>query len=223
MTTARSAAALLAVAALLPLAGCGGGSSSSGGQDLTIDISYSGLDANLFTPILLLPTILGLGNNTPHCTLTSGSLPPGVTVQDGCTLIGTPQAPGSFTATVSLSVAGIGGSFSVAVHANIRAPSLAPVRTTATQPPDQVIAAGATLRSLTVVSLQNYTPQNGVVVSYALASGALPTGLELNTADGTLGGTATATGRSTFAIVATLSQAPLFYSTAPQTVVLDVH
>jgi len=210
------------LAASLALAGCGGGSQSAGGQDASIDISYGGADGFLFAPLLVVPVILGLAGNTPHCTVSSGSLPPGVTVQDGCTLIGTPSAPGSFDATISLRVAGIGTSFSVVVHSDIAVPALAVVRTTNVQPPDRVLALNAAVDEMAVVSLQNFEPQDDVRVSYAEVDGALPAGLALNSMDGTLSGVATARGRYTFSLVATLSQGALGFNTAAQQVVIDV-
>jgi hypothetical protein len=210
------------LAAGLTLTGCGGGSESAGGQDVSVDISYSGADGLLFAPLLVVPVILGLAGNTPHCTLASGSLPPGVTVEDGCTLVGTPSAPGSFDATIDLRVAGVGTSFSVVVHSNIAVPALAVVRTTNVQPPDRVLAVNATVDEMAVVSLQNFEPQDDVRVSYAQVDGALPAGLALNSMDGTLSGVTAARGRYTFSLVATLSEGALGFNTAAQQVVIDV-
>jgi hypothetical protein len=128
----------------------------------------------------------GAGNYTFSVT---GTLPPGLSVAADGTLTGTPTTAGTFTFTVSATdLNGCHGqrTYSLSVCAPI---TLAPT----------TIADGTTQSSYNVtISASGGTP----AYSYAVSSGAAPTGLTLSTA-GVLSGTPTAGGDFTFAVTAT--------------------
>ena len=158
------------------------------------------------------------GNPSPTFSVTSGSLPPGLSL--GATsgiLSGTPSGPGSFTFTVSASN-GVSPAASQPLSITVsQAPAL-----TAASPPG----------SATVGATYGYTfaASGSPAPTFAVASGALPPGLSLDGPSGILAGTPTAAGTYAFTVSATngvgnpavsgslsiaVSQAPAFTADAP--------
>ena len=145
------------------------------------------------------------GGNAPYnCSITSGSLPSGLTLGSGCTITGTPTTPGSSTVTVTAT------------------DSSNPAKTVSG--PVTVTVNPANL-SLIVTSLPNATvgtPYTAVIgVSggtspyfCSIVSGTLPAGLTLG-ASCTVSGTPTVAGTVTLSVKATDSSNPVETTTGP--------
>jgi hypothetical protein len=98
---------------LAALGACGGG--GGGGTEngpLEVELAYTSLSTNyeVWTPIESQATLNGLDGNTPHCSLSSGSLPDGVQINSStCAVEGTPNETGTFPFTTRLTVSGFSG------------------------------------------------------------------------------------------------------------------
>jgi large repetitive protein len=205
--------ALLAACVCL-LTACGGGGGTSGGQDLTVTLSYYGGSNGpaLFLPVQITPTLGGLGGNTPRCSVTGGSLPPGLSVGQGCAITGNPTVVGSFSATITLTVDGFGGSVSAVAAIDVLAPTLLPVRTASAFSADQDLALGVAVNHMPIVTVGTlyagvvpYAPASGDVATYSITSGALPAGLTFDPSNGTLTGAPAEPGVSTFSVGLTIT------------------
>ncbi len=128
----------------------------------------------------------------PTWSVQSGNLPPGVTLSSAGVLSGTPTAEGSFTFVVR-AVGGGGASDTETETLVVRQP----------------VALTSALRGVATkaevgipfTAAQSATGGNGTF-TWALASGSLPEGLDLEP-DGTISGTPTFPGRFTFAVKVT--------------------
>jgi uncharacterized repeat protein (TIGR03803 family) len=123
-------------------------------------------------------------------TLSSPALPPGLALSPIGFLTGTPTAAGSFTFTVTASSTSSGCSTSAAVTLFVCAP-------VTVNPPTLAAGSSGVALSRTLTTAGGTAPY-----IYALASGALPTGLTLSAA-GVISGTALQTGTFTFTVAAT--------------------
>ena len=138
-----------------------------------------------------------LGNATPGITttfsLSLGSLPDGLALQADGSITGTPLTPG-----VSLfAITAINGSRSVTANLSYTVTPSTGLGLAYTTP--VTFAAGTSITAQSA-ALNNATP--GVLTTYAVTSGTLPAGLTLNT-DGTITGTPTTPGVTTFTVTAT--------------------
>ncbi|MGA2273974.1 MAG: putative Ig domain-containing protein [Bryobacteraceae bacterium] len=145
----------------------------------------------------------GAGASSYTWSLASGTLPPGLTLSAAGVLSGTPTAAGSFTFTVQVSsqIPTIGAKtasqgFNVAIAA---APSLSIAG----------ILSGGTVGVPYSAVLTGFGGYSGGVYAFSLASGTLPAGITLSPG-GTLSGTPTAVGTSSFTVqvTSTLTSAP---------------
>jgi MBG domain/Bacterial Ig-like domain (group 3)/Putative Ig domain/NHL repeat len=143
-------------------------------------------------------TVSASGGTSPYTfTVSTGSLPAGLSLSAGGVLSGTPTAVGTFTFTIQAqdsTGSGSGGPFtgSQSFSVTIAAPT--------------VVVSPSTLPNGTVTSTysQALSAAGGSgSYSYAVTSGGLPAGLSLNSTTGALTGTPTAAGVSTFAVTAT--------------------
>lgn len=192
------------------LTGCGGGGGGSdGGQDLTVTFSYSGSAAvpAVFLPAQLLPTIGGLGANSPRCAVSGGSLPPGMSLVGGCVISGTPTEAGNFSSTVTLTVDGYRGSVATNVPISVLAPTLIPVAKASAFSADQDLGLGIAVSRLPIVTVGllyagvlPYAPPAGDLATYGVTAGSLPPGLSLDPVSGTLSGAPTTPGVSAFTV-----------------------
>ena len=136
--------------------------------------------------------ITASGGNAPYSyALTSGALPPGLTLSSGGVLSGSPTASGSFnftvTATDALTYTGT-QAYTVTV---VAAPTI-------TLAPTSMPAANENLAYSQTVTATGGTAPYG----YAVSSGALPPGLTLSSG-GVLSGSPTASGSFNFTVTAT--------------------
>jgi hypothetical protein len=164
------------------------------------------------------------GTPVPTFAVLSGTLPPGVGLTAAGVLSGTPTADGTFAFTVTATNSkgtDTAGPITVTVAKAPAKPLF-----TASKPPTTAVVG--TDYSYAFLASGQPAP------TYAVATGALPTGLSLNQTTGSLGGTPTAAGSFSFTISATNSAgtattskiiikvspapvAPVFTSGAPPT------
>jgi Putative Ig domain len=133
-------------------------------------------------------TLVGSGGKTPYAwSVSAGSLPPGMALDPASGIIsGTPTAGGVFPFTITLTDA-------TPVQATA-ALTINVLGITTTSLPD---AAIGTAYSQTLQAAGGVPP-----LTWALASGTLPAGLTLNASTGTISGTPTTSGSSTFTVSA---------------------
>ena len=199
------------------LSACGGG--GSGGHDLSVGFSYGSTTApQLFGSAGAQPVISGLEGNTPHCSVQSGTLPPGITLQTDCTLAGVATRPGSYAAVIQLTATHYSGSVTTALDLNVPEVLLTPVAVNAAQ----VIPVATPQSAIAPFAIVNYTPAAGDVLSYAIDSGALPAGLTFDGATGSLSGTATTLGTAQIGVHLTLTRGNLAYTTAESRLSISV-
>jgi hypothetical protein len=134
-------------------------------------------------------TITASGGTSPYTyQATSGTLPSGLTLSSAGVLSGTPSAAGTYAFTVTATdSSGYTGSqaYSVAIALGITPTTLANGTVGTAYPSTNIVAAGGT------------SPY-----SYTISAGALPSGMQLNSA-GALSGTPASAGTYTFTVGAT--------------------
>jgi hypothetical protein len=137
-------------------------------------------------------TITASGGTAPYSfTVTSGTLPTGLSLSSGGVLSGTPSASGPFTFTVQAT----DPSFNTGSHIYNVTINLPPLTV---NPASLPAATAGTPYSQTVTASGGTAPY-----SYAVLSGALPTGLSLAAGTGVISGTPTTPGAYNFTIQAT--------------------
>jgi len=125
-------------------------------------------------------TFTSNGGITPiQWTLTSGTLPPGLTLGTGGTLTGTPTASGNYTFTVQAGDAS-SPSQTITVNVGINSPVALVINTTAGALPDAVVGASYNNFQLSL------TGGTGPF-TWTVSGGALPSGMTLSSA-GVIGG-----------------------------------
>jgi hypothetical protein len=143
-------------------------------------------------------------------SLSSGALPPGITLSGSGVIDGTPTTSGTFNFTVGMS--------------DSSTPQLTASRayTIAVQPPLTI-----TTTSLPAGTVGNpYPPQTlstsggTLPISWSVVAGALPQGLSLSST-GTISGTPTLSGRSTFTVRAVDSSSPPLSATATLSIAIQ--
>ena len=141
-------------------------------------------------------TIPVAGGTAPYqCTITSGSLPAGIELGAGCALSGTPTTTG--TATVNITATDAANPVDTkTAPVTVTVNGLAPLTLNGSLP-NAVVGTPYTQTLSASGGLTPYT--------YAVTSGALPAGLTL-ASNGTLSGTPTAPGASSFTVTATDSE-----------------
>jgi hypothetical protein len=133
------------------------------------------------------------GSPSPTYTLSSGSLPAGLSLASSGVLYGTPTTAGNSTFTVAATNA----------SGTLTSSSTTITTSSTVTPPTSFGAASPT--SGTVGTSYSYSfVANGTAPTYSVTSGTLPAGLTLSTA-GLLSGTPTSAGTSTFVVTATNS------------------
>ena len=180
----------------------------NGSRSVTANLSYTvtpstGLGLAYTTPVTfaagtsITAQSAALNNATPGVlttyAVTSGTLPAGLTLNADGTITGTPTTPGVTTFTVT---ATNGARTATSSPTYTVTPSAA---LTESYPASPVFVAGTPI-SLQAPTITNATP--GITTTYAVTSGTLPACLTLNT-DGTITGTPTTPGVTTFTVTAT--------------------
>lgn len=164
--------------------GGGGGGGSSSGGDLAVNYYYGGVSFRLWEAASHSPTIDGLQGHTPRCSISSGSVPPGMSLQsEGCRVTGTPTEVGTWNATVVLTVDGYRGSLSSGATFAVAPPTVV----AASYPDHLSLMWGSTVTQLPAVKLNNFTVQPGDQVTYTLDS-ALPSGMAFDPATASITG-----------------------------------
>ena len=203
---------------LMALAACGGGG-SDGGHDLAVLFAYGNQTVPVLGHLRMTASIDGLEGHTPSCTVTSGTLPPGVALQPDCSIDGTSTQVGTYVTTVTLTVGGFKGSVSSTVTNTVEPLMLRTLGVFGrVDGADQAIDLARPVASLPIVSLVGavsglFTPGPNMTVAYTLVGGTLPAGLTLDPATGHVDGTPTTFGVTTASISALLTQGGQAYQT----------
>jgi Putative Ig domain len=185
--------------ALGALAGCGGGGGGGGGDDAISGTYQLDGQAELGVAGSIRAELANGVEGTPRCSLTSGTVPPGMAFGTDCSLTGTPSQAGTYMSQVRLTVSGRSGAATVNVVILVRGPELGG---SGALPDDLTLLAPIAAAEVTV--LRGYTPQPGDQVVYAVTEGSLPTGLTLDAVTGKLSGTPVALGSFSANLGATL-------------------
>lgn len=192
---------------LLGACGGGGGGGSDGGssdQTLYVSLGYPSAHLNLFAAATVMPMLGGFDGHAPNCTLISGTMPPGMTLQGNCQLVGRPTQASNYPITVRVGASGASNTITTGATINVDGPG-------AFYPSRSAFMNGFTLG--TVVSdaptISNWTAPTDTPLTwaYALRSGSLPPGLSLNSTTGVISGTVTSTGAYSATIQPTLTTA----------------
>ena len=179
-------------AVALVLTGCGSGiTTPTSGQGTPVSIQTLALPVAT-VGVAYSAAVLAQDGTTPYTfTLSSGSLPAGLTLATTGVISGTPSAVSTNSFVVQVKDA----------SANVATATLSLTVSNATPPiiTTTTLAAGTvgTAYSATIVAAGGTTPY-----SFALASGTLPAGLSLSTS-GAITGTPTTAGSSTFSVKVT--------------------
>lgn len=171
------------------------------------------------------PTLGGISGVTSW-TVSSGALPPGMTLNSNGTISGTPAATGPYTFAVTASNAtqtAVSPAYSVAVE-NIPAvslsysPTVIPAGTAVTVAPSGITGVSYALTSGTVPSPMGFTSGTGNIAGNPATAGTYPLTIQATDADNntaTASFTLTVTGGLTYKLPAALSTMQSYTSAAP--------
>ena len=196
---------LLVSALMLAAGGCGGGGSGgSAGVDApksgTIPaIGTTSLPDGMVGTVYSQTLFVTRGTAPITWTIASGVLPFGFNLNSATGVIsGTPVAVGTsdFTVRATNRAGSAFKALSISIAATTAPPSAVPPTITTTSLPDSVAGAAYS---------QTLFASGTAPITWTIASGALPLGLNLNSATGVISGTPTAVGASGFSVQATNS------------------
>lgn len=183
------------------LAGCGGG---GGSETLSVDFGY-GVGGALLWRNTSIPLIAyGLNGKTPNCSVVSGELPKGLTLAaQGCLVSGVPEQVGVWFPTIRLTVPGYSGQVDNEIRFEVSGPPLYYNALPLTERRGTPIAANP--MSPDLGGIGPWSPEAGESVTYSVASGKLPAGLQLDSSTGEIHGILTTANIDQFVIAATAS------------------
>ncbi|MDM0110996.1 Ig domain-containing protein [Variovorax sp. J22R133] len=189
----------LGAALCASLVACGGGGGGGVGDDETLypTFTYAGQSAYVLHPTVVQPRISGLKNHSPRCALVGGRLPAGMTLNRDCTLSGTPTEIGAFSFNVELGASGVKNELVFGQGIAVFGPSVI-----YSAPASVNFGEEVDFRPLNAIF---WVAQPGDSVTYAIAEGALPTGLGIDAATGRIHGTAATQGSYSFKVSATVT------------------
>ena len=142
---------------------------------------------------------IATGGAPPYTfTVVSGSLPPGLTLDSGGAIGGTPTTPGTYCFEVTVTDAG-GCGTGLTAYAIVINSATCPAGTTIVVSPSALPFAPTGMPYAQAITAVGGTPP----YTFTVTAGNLPPGLTLNSITGLLSGTPTTGGRYTFTITAT--------------------
>jgi hypothetical protein len=189
---------LLPTAILLSVAACGGGGGGGnvdGNGNLHVGFAYGLPSASILQDTAISPTLSGLGSNTPHFAVESGSLPPGTSLDSSTGAVrGVPTTAGSYSATIRLSVDGYSGTLDATLLLTVSdiyllydSETVSTVGYPMTAMRPHLTAANS---SVYLDSLPGVVLDPAVTITYSVAPGnSLPAGLTLDPISGVIAGT----------------------------------
>ena len=202
----------LALATGLILSACGGGGDGSGigdssanGRTLEVSVTFPRETLSLFQPAKVLAALAGFEGYTPTCTLVSGQIPPGMQLNENCTIAGAPTLQGAYGFTVRVSAAGVSNTLDFGGAIGVQGPGI--------QYEPAFGIPGSVVSSAPTVSWWP-APISGAWWNYSVVSGTLAPGLILDPASGIISGTLTTQGSFTAHIGAILTTPLGTYQTA---------
>nr|WP_269744712.1 putative Ig domain-containing protein [Granulicella tundricola] len=135
------------------------------------------------------------GGTAPYtCTLVSGTLPPGLTINN-CTITGTPTTPGKTIVTITATDSG-----------NPIATTTAPITINVLPVPPLTFTGSLPNATLNVPYTQTLAAAGGIApYTYTITAGTLPPGITMSST-GVVSGTPTVVGASSFTVTATDSE-----------------
>lgn len=200
------------LAAAVSACGGGGGGDSSGGETLTVTLSWPSTDAQLFTATTLSPVFSGFNGHTPSCTLTSGRLPPGMSLAQNCAITGRPTEVGTFNLGIQVSASGVTNTLNSGATVRVIGPS---VFYTGHAGYLDHLVVGDTVSDLPSLGVWTAPTDTSVNWSFSVRAGALPGGLVLDPATGRISGTFTAPGAFSATVQAVLTTPHGSHETQP--------
>jgi hypothetical protein len=212
-----------ALVAAVGLSSCGGGG-SDGGDDANKQLSGTVViraSAEVLQQSSIGATLPAGASGQPVCSFDAGVLPPGMGLNaTGCTLFGIPEAVGSYSVQLTLTIPGYAGSTRIDATITIagleRGPPSAPTGTPLINTP----VSGLALVGLTFTPPFTLKPAD--LVDYRITSGRLPAGLTLDPVTGTVSGTPTESGGFPLTIGARLSRGGLSYQIPPFSTAISI-
>ncbi len=186
----------------LSLSRCGGGSSGSQ-NTLPLTVLTSSLPVGVVNATYN-ASLAGSGGRSPYAwSVSSGSLPSGITLNRAGLLSGTPTATGQ-------------SSFTVSITDSQQPPSVATANLTISVNPAVSVTTSSLKPGTPGVAYTAMLSATGGIAPYSwsLIGGSLPSGLSLDSATATISGTPTAAGTSNFTVQVSDAETPPGTATA---------
>lgn len=184
------------------LSACGGGGGSSGGSNsgtttLFVQASFPSKSIYLYHSGAVAMTSSGFSGHTPQCSSPSG-LPPGMTIDSHtCIASGTPTATGSFYFTVHVTANEADGSVDASGVIDVPSPGIVY--------PGRDVVLGEQVNDVPYIGNWDASGSQSGTWTYAITSGAVPTGTTFNTSTGAITGIATTAGTYQVTVTGTLT------------------
>jgi hypothetical protein len=166
------------------LSACGGGGGGDDGdKSLFVDLVYPP-SVPLFQQVSVQPRALGFEGHAPRCSLASGSLPSGMSLNTDCSLSGRPLEEGFASFVLHVGASDASGSRQVGVDMRVQGPFVSYRDRTFMGVPE----IGDTVNDLPEVGNWPVPGDLPITWSYTIVEGALPEGMTLDPASGAISG-----------------------------------